>query len=327
MVRDPDVWRWRHVLPMALLPLLMGSVDTSRDFAPMGPSSGARLVSCNFDVAIVPHCNGAIAGPVPTADELRAFVSPPGHMRPSHETDRRTRCVSPPDALPVCIAGQHAQAHVLDDIRTVDLTQLKKGQAIVVGSFDVKHRARPDWYYNVGDNFPNDPEVRRIFVVATYHAPQGAADIRPGYGHAIAEWRFYGLRGKTAVDLERHGLVWYCDHAHHPSEPFSADFLNCSVQGALDAYADKYQLSFPNTLALYRCVSSAVLADRQRNRCAAPFDSLAAKSARVANRAAGDAQLQGAVAAMHALVAEFGFSDDPYWFSCAGGCCTAEGRQ
>lgn len=328
MMRDPDAWRWRQVLPMAFLPLLMGNVSTSpHPSTRLIVPAGGRVAPCNISIAVTPHCLGAIAGAVPTSTELEGFIDPASAMKGSHDADRMTRC-RPGDLPSVCFRGQHGDTFVLEDARSVDLTQLVAGQSIIVGSFRLKHSARPEWYYNVGNGFPNNERSRRIFVVATYHQPRGAADTIAGYGHVVAEWRLYGLGPKERIiDYERAGLIWNCDHRHHDDENYSADFLNCRTQARLNAYSEKYGISFPRSVALFRCVSSSMRLARQTNRCAAVSDSLVARAGRGANRAERVAQLPEAMTAMYALVGELGFTDDPYWFSCAGGCCTAETRQ
>lgn len=220
---------------------------------------------------------------------------------------RQTQCVWGP-----CAKSQMANAYVNPDARSIDLTKLPDDQVVVVGSFRMKSGVdKLEKRYGVGRNLAADEKIQRYFFVV--YKPT-AAGTDPTYGVNIAGWVLYGVTkyGTTfTADSLNSGTIVRCtkEHDNNYAEP-NARFLNCEADRIVNKLSAESGVSRDKLLDARACEASALQCALRADRLFATVPTLSV-SAR-----------KSLVARLAAAVSDS--SIDPYWFTCAVGCCTAE---
>ena len=220
---------------------------------------------------------------------------------------------------------QHARTRVNPDSRNMELETLTSAYVIPVGFMRFKDGCRPaDVLYTqtagpLPPPGPSNDDEREKFVVLAMHDEAAPLPLK-------ASWQLYQILGTGAArHMEPIGpshFIVKCAKPHktHPNEPW-ADFWNCSAEALTDTIATRYTLAFAavrtltacDSTAATGCVSDAVLKQRvsiivsqratETEKPPIPAEALFLDARRI-------------IAIQDPLT-------DPYWFSCAAGCCTA----
>ena len=224
-----------------------------------------------------------------------------------------------------CYASQfqHARTFVNKSARDMLLERLPASRVVVVGYMIFKEKCESsDVYYpeTAGPLIP-DPDgddERQTFVLVAMHDNTAPA---PLYAK-VQVYHFYGNKKNRYMDPVGvpHDVI-QCGNHTHPDDPWS-DFWNCRADRLAQATATTWHGTLSDVRKLVHCESSTtpgcVSGDVLKARVTA---FLASQS--FVSPAARDAAVVALSGEARAIMAVQDPLTDPYWFSCAAGCCTA----
>ncbi|MEO7456172.1 MAG: hypothetical protein ABIY52_07905 [Gemmatimonadaceae bacterium] len=237
-----------------------------------------------------------------------------------------------------CPVTQSATPFVNPDSRWFSVESLPAHYAIVLGAmrfkYGVNHKDR--YYAKLGANLPADAESRMHYIVAYAVSPKVVTASRDTIIGAWAIYRMAKSSDQYADSLMSGNLI-KCGHP--PDNPTAAEtrFTTCVGQHGIQTSA-----------RLLNTTSEAVYNSLACEASQLPFSTVAEpdlwgecgkqRMVKVATLLKGRVDSAGAAAASGSVKGRLAFTAasimqllqraqpaiDPYWFSCANGCCTAE---
>lgn len=226
---------------------------------------------------------------------------------------------------------QYAATFVNPDARNFpDDMRLTTGTSLVLGGMRLRPKGEEEARYKVGYDLKED-ERRFVYFVAS-PLPTPPTGIQVGAGKVALGWTLYrlddGPTGEVVASLSS-GRILRCDHPHDDTgnarirlaESPSASFTTCPVAAIADSVGALIGASTLMVLNAFTCEAGRLnrsITDRP-DECGVQLASkLAALNSSASARGPAVRSLLTRMGAMaNALM-------DPYWFSCASGCCTAD---
>ena len=235
------------------------------------------------------------------------------------ETIRREECFgnSGPDCDTVTV-----QPYVNKHLKRFHFKKLRNNRMFILGAIEFPAgNAYNDYTYHFGKGLSGDPMYRRVYFVASGHTATNRA--KPGL--VVADWSAVILtngQGTPALKRLRYadqyiaGRVVMCfkDHDDLKEGP-EGKFRSCPADKALRELAAGAPLSRNGADSLVRDFASNAYWFKPADGVKALFDKTL-PAASLGQRAVVGATLE---------LLSFSELTDPYWFSCASGCCTADG--
>ncbi len=301
-----------------------GAVQAAESPPPTPPRAKAQQEvlppPCNLSLTGTALCKGVVNNDfltTPTRKKLDDAVQALTDDN-SDETYRNGDCGNTS-----CQYAQYNKPFISTDSRHMDLALLPKEVGVLVGAMKFAAREPSDVYYGLGGDLENDGDKRRAFVVVTSTTDRSA---RPG-GHVIARWTLYGSSKATKLfgplvgkdGKVRTGFVVKCDNHHKKDKPYASSFLSCESAATVEAYAKRVGISFAAARHVLTCQGNA-----KEKATSEKCQAQRVAELKTALKSAKGPKLMSFNDAVKLLpFVEADPLNDPYWFSCSLGCCTA----
>ena len=302
------------------------SSDLPATVRPINAPLLTRSIDCTLTYGARDACEGLIKDfddfvRIPTRAKLDEAVRP---LRADNSTKGRRHGKCP--AGQNCKYKQYVWHKVNYDSRRMDISQLDYHQGIVVGSMKFLADAISDIYYDVGYDLPRGDDEQTAWVVVEKHP-------HPPNPAVIAKWTLFGFSKssrsfgplKSSSNTVITGNVHLCNNEHRKEKRFASAFLTCESEDELFAFSDKVGITLTEARFVFTCDVAGRSLQSRAARCAEQREQ---RLRALLRRDRRGVQLMTKVAMEEAVTLLRGVKanpdEDPYWFSCASGCCTAE---
>ena len=232
----------------------------------------------------------------------------------------RRQVVCAAAATSKCPTDQYVNTFVNPDARRFDLGTLKDNEAIIVAKMRLTSGRRADRKYQVGDNMPENLEVRGFAFVA-FPSPLVGTDKPSDGGKILARWTLFQITHENqvwGVDSLRSGDIVDCVPPHPGKDPNLPEdgFTPCSGASIYRKIAKLGNGSMRDAFRIVSCASG------NKQTCGGTRRAFSVGVYRKRIRQP-DARTLFDEAVQEAVTAGLDVTADAYWFTCSIGCCTA----